>query len=1049
MAGIGFELKKMFGKDDTLTKRVKAYTYSTFVSAGPWIITILVLNLFSIISNTFFNDLVEKNLFMGSIVYSFIFSQIITTPWQMLITRYISDELYIKRYNNIKTSFIGLSKIVIVLSFLTGYLYYFNKDIPPYYKYISISLLVITSLTWIIMVFLSSIKNYKSISNAFILGGSIAIILEIIFLKYPIDFIVFKSSTNMLLSYTIGMFFTYMGLVYSFFNTFTEKLGKQFDFIRYLSKFPSIFFIGLFYILGLWADDILIWFSFLGINIKNIFRFSPLYDTAIFWAYFITIPSYVLFVIKMEVNFYDKYKRYFSLISHNGNLDDIEFARQDMKATLYKEIRHLFEIQTIITITAVVLVNRVVATFNLPLLLVQIFKISALGSLCNVFILIIILIMLYFEYRKQALFIAFLFFFFNTLFTLIFIPFGTNYFGAGYFIATFITLIIALILLVYSINDINYYTFFRQPIFTKTKKSNFDFSGINNIILKIKNFFSNKKTSLITLFLLGFLLSYSAIIYYDPENAEKRKQELIKKLNEFLEKNKPTVILGRERKNITNVNTGVLVLNDKNQNNLNNNKQNFSNKRLTENNSKKNDNIFITFNTTNEKPQKLSKETVINFKSNNIFSKNSENLKTDDTIKSSELFNNSTENIEILQEKINNNISNNQDKNNSNNITNKDNIDLENNTPNEINNENNKEDNINNEITLNDTTKEKNLSITNKIYGYNSFQNNLYYDEGINNIITYSKNNLEFLSNTFLGLNKDSLYLYNRFYLEYTKNNSIFGYKNSFSTGNIGESNKLAVLKEYDDMFLVDSLIYRDLYSVKNNNYGNIDTEFINSLYFINKNFEIATYNSKNKLNYFKDFTLKYKTNNDYGIFYIPGNLVSYFYKNVFRDIDNNSKFDDGNKDEIIFAKETNNNNNNNKYNLGIYNYKYLHFIAYKNTITSLKDYIFYIENDFLNRSLTTYYSEDYKNYTYLNYNYDSNKYFLTNKQFYTNDFYSLFGISNNNYNFIYNLGKEINFNSINIDLGIGNTPFYSIWDSWRIDEDDKFYFYLNFEKEF
>ncbi|TDT71433.1 putative membrane protein [Hypnocyclicus thermotrophus] len=1032
MAGIGFELKKMFGKDDTLTKRVKAYTYSTFVSAGPWIITILVLNIFSIISNSFFSELVEKSLFMGSIVYSFIFSQIITTPWQMLITRYISDELYIKRYSNIKASFIGLTKIVIILSFLTGYLYYLNKDIPYYYKYISISLLVITSLTWIIMVFLSSIKNYKSISNSFILGGTIAIILEIIFLKYPINFVIFKSSTNMLFAYTIGMFFTYMGLVYSFFNTFSEKSGKQFDFIRYLSKFPSIFFIGLFYILGLWIDDILIWFSFLGINIKNIFRFSPLYDTAIFWAYFITIPSYVLFVIKMEVSFYDKYKKYFSLISHNGNLDDIESARKDMKTTLYKELIHLFEIQTIITITAIVLVNKVVAIFNLPLLLVQIFKISALGSLCNVFILIIILIMLYFEYRKQALFIAFLFLFFNTFFTLIFIPFGSNFFGAGYFIATFTTLIIALILLVYSLKEINYYTFFRQPIFSVIKKNNFNFNGINNIILKFKTFFSNRKVSLITLILLGFLISYSAIVYYDPDNAEKRKQDLITKLNIFLEKNKPSVILGRERKNLTNINSGVLIINNKNSN------KNNKNKTIIQ----KNPIIFNTYNLSTKPSQNLPNELSIDFKNNNLFSK------INNDIDSNEIFNNTKKDVKTLKSKIQ------EDINQKNNLIINSKLSeesLQNNkkTNNNIKNSQNiqKDKKIENNIIVDSIKKkEKNISIVNKLYGYNTFQKNLYYDEGLNNIFNYNKNNLKFLSNTFLGLNSNSNYLYNRFYLEYIKNNNIFGYKNSFSIGNIGESNKLSVLKEYDDIFLVDSLIYRDLYSVKNNDYGNINTEFINSLYFINKNFKIATYYSKENLYYFKNFTLKYKFNNNFGVFYIPRNLINYFYKNVFRDIDNNSKFDDGNKDEIIFAKEI----HNKKYNLGIYNYKFLHFIAYKNTIASLKDYIFYIENDFLNKSLTTYYSENYKNYIYLNYNYDSNKYFINNKQFYNNNVYSLIEISNNNYNFIYNLGKEFVINNnVDINLGIGNTPFYSVWDSWRINEDNKFYFYLNFKKEF
>ena len=88
MAGIGFTLKTLFEEEYYLS-RTKAYIYSALVSAGPWIAAVVTVNLLILLSDYYFDDISQRDLFMGTIVYSFVFSQIITAPWQLLITRYI------------------------------------------------------------------------------------------------------------------------------------------------------------------------------------------------------------------------------------------------------------------------------------------------------------------------------------------------------------------------------------------------------------------------------------------------------------------------------------------------------------------------------------------------------------------------------------------------------------------------------------------------------------------------------------------------------------------------------------------------------------------------------------------------------------------------------------------------------------------------------------------------------------------------------------------------------------------------------------------------
>ena len=97
MAGIGFTLKKLF-EDESYSARSKAYAYSAIVSAGPWIAAVITVNAMVLLSKLFMVGNAQRDLFMGTMVYSFVFSQIITSPWQLLITRYVSDRLYMREY---------------------------------------------------------------------------------------------------------------------------------------------------------------------------------------------------------------------------------------------------------------------------------------------------------------------------------------------------------------------------------------------------------------------------------------------------------------------------------------------------------------------------------------------------------------------------------------------------------------------------------------------------------------------------------------------------------------------------------------------------------------------------------------------------------------------------------------------------------------------------------------------------------------------------------------------------------------------------------------
>lgn len=98
MAGIGFELKKLFVNREkpSLFGNLKAIVFSAIVSVGPWIITASSLNILIFLSNRVELSRAKQTIFMSSIFYAFVFSQILTCLFQYLITRYVSDCVFQK-----------------------------------------------------------------------------------------------------------------------------------------------------------------------------------------------------------------------------------------------------------------------------------------------------------------------------------------------------------------------------------------------------------------------------------------------------------------------------------------------------------------------------------------------------------------------------------------------------------------------------------------------------------------------------------------------------------------------------------------------------------------------------------------------------------------------------------------------------------------------------------------------------------------------------------------------------------------------------------------
>ena len=120
MAGIGIKLTKFFNKDSIIS-RVIGCGYSVVVTIAPMLIIIAVIMLMQLLLGFSELDYASRELYACTVLYIFIFSLLTASPFNAVISRYMSDVIYEERYDDIPPCFYTGLVLNTVLSFIPSF----------------------------------------------------------------------------------------------------------------------------------------------------------------------------------------------------------------------------------------------------------------------------------------------------------------------------------------------------------------------------------------------------------------------------------------------------------------------------------------------------------------------------------------------------------------------------------------------------------------------------------------------------------------------------------------------------------------------------------------------------------------------------------------------------------------------------------------------------------------------------------------------------------------------------------------------------------------
>nr|WP_318247322.1 exopolysaccharide Pel transporter PelG [Halobacillus litoralis] len=455
-------MQKLF-QEDYFSSRFKAYAFAGLVTAGPWLVVITTIALIQWITSHFADlSQEERELFNLSVSYCFIFSQVIFGIQQLVVTRYVADLFYQKRSSEVFGTFIGMTKVTLVLTALLWGVFVLISELPFLYEMLILALFITINLIWVMFLFLSAAKNYQAVAYSFLIGAVVAIGFVVWVGQHASQFIAppHSSSFMLLLGFTSGMVITLFGLLLSMFITFGERgMNHQFQYLSYFDRFPSLFWTGFLYNTGIWVCNWVIWFGEGRSVLLDTFVYHRIYDTAIFWSYLTIIPSMIIFVVSVETRFYERYRVFYGNINYGGTLKQIRESKTKMQRVLKQEMERLIRNQGVFSLLVILSIGYINALVLLDPRLISIFRFTTIGAFSNAMVLVITLVLLYFDDRRGAMYTSICFFSLNLLLSIAFLPLGYDGYGLSFSIGSTCAFLFSVIRLVTYIEKVDYYAF--------------------------------------------------------------------------------------------------------------------------------------------------------------------------------------------------------------------------------------------------------------------------------------------------------------------------------------------------------------------------------------------------------------------------------------------------------------------------------------------------------------------------------------------------------------------------------------------------------------
>lgn len=400
MAGIGFELRKAMC-DSKGMKRSGGYFSAAFTCFGGMLIGIILIGMIQIAADAGGIAQSARDVFLAYITNAMFTSMLFSSILSHVVSRYVADMLFEERYETVMPSLVGVSLLTIGIGGIAFGALVIVSNLPMEHAMWLMLLFVALCLCWILMTYISLLRDYRQITMAFIAALIVAVLLLIV-----VIFLGGMQPKHMLIVLTVAYATVDAFLFRAIYRGFPIDEGGAFVFLHWLRRNPSLAMVGLLTECGLLGHFWINWFfAENGMRLQGMFACNPTYDFPAIAAYFCTIPLMIYFVAMFEPVFYKRYHRYLKELS-SGRTKEVDCARNAMIDSIRRGVRKFAAIQIISCVLFITIGAKILSVLNIGMTehMLDVFRLFCIGySLYSIGNMLMLLQMYFVNERRSTL----------------------------------------------------------------------------------------------------------------------------------------------------------------------------------------------------------------------------------------------------------------------------------------------------------------------------------------------------------------------------------------------------------------------------------------------------------------------------------------------------------------------------------------------------------------------------------------------------------------------------------------------------------------------
>lgn len=427
--GFGKKLTRIF-RSNTIATSLYGFLYSAIVTIAPMFLIIGAVILMSNVLGYSKLSYASRELYTETVLYQFIFSLLAASPFNAVLSKYMSDLIYLERFEDMWPCFFVGMICQLLTACALGIPFclheYFVGGVDILYVLVSFWGYIALGLIFYNMVYLSILKDYKKISLFYFLGMGSSFLLSLLFVRV----FGWEVTFSMLLALAAGYLITALlefALLKRYFLTQSRVFWPVF---KYMGQHWKLIFANFFYILGLYTHNFVFWTTDINKTVVNTFVSADPYDMASFLALLTSISTSIIFIVRVEMYFHERYRDYSEAVI-GGRGRDIRKAQTRMFRQLSGELVELVRIQFIISVVVFLIFLVFLPQFGFSGLIMQIFPCLAAGYFIMFLMYAAIIFMYYFNDLTGALMTSLLFWLATFVCSIVATQLPTIWYGLG------------------------------------------------------------------------------------------------------------------------------------------------------------------------------------------------------------------------------------------------------------------------------------------------------------------------------------------------------------------------------------------------------------------------------------------------------------------------------------------------------------------------------------------------------------------------------------------------------------------------------------------